>query len=186
MQNVPKAIGPPPKRCPLCPRLVRDYIVAEGPKSDTFLFSCAKTRKSDGTPPSHLSMAWDYRRSIAERSYMHIYIYFCVRAFVCLCGVCVCAHVCLCVCMCVYSRLCACVHDRLCACVRVCLCVSVRSALFQHLLLMVRRFLLCWCWIFAVYSFATQPGQLISCKIQQAVEAIATLLNDMFLSDALL
>ena len=67
MQKVPKAIGPP-KRCPLSPRLKCDYIAAETPESDTFVFSCAKTRKSDRTPP-HLSMAQDYIRSIDERSY---------------------------------------------------------------------------------------------------------------------
>ena len=39
------------------------------PKSDTFVFSCAKTRKSDRTPPP-VSMAQDYTRSIDERSYV--------------------------------------------------------------------------------------------------------------------
>ena len=66
------------KRCPLSPRLKCDYIAAEAPKSDTFVFSCAKTRKSDSTPP-HLSMARDYIRSIDERSYVYMrYMYRCL------------------------------------------------------------------------------------------------------------
>ena len=56
------------KRCPLSPRLKCDRILAETSKSDTFVFSSAKTRKSARTPP-HLSMAQDYIRSIDERLY---------------------------------------------------------------------------------------------------------------------
>ena len=53
------------------------------PKNDTFVFSCAKTCKSDRTP--HLSMAQDYIRSIDEGSYalcMYLYIHMWVHIYI--------------------------------------------------------------------------------------------------------
>ena len=80
MQQVQKAIGPPPKRCPLRPRLKRDYIVAETPRAIP-LFRLRSTRKGDSTAP-HLSMAQGYIRSA------HLYIYtfhICIYKYVYMC-----------------------------------------------------------------------------------------------------
>ena len=51
MQKVPKAIGPPPKRCPLSPRLKCNCLVAETPKAIPLFSAAPKPRKSDRTPP---------------------------------------------------------------------------------------------------------------------------------------
>jgi len=66
-----------------------------------------------------------------------MYVYECVRAFVCVC-VCVCVHVCVCLCVCVFVCLCVCVCVcvSLCACVCVCVCMTfspVRAKNTSHI-----------------------------------------------------